>query len=44
VYDDEGLEEWRDYLDQLEHEEDTRALEYHLEGVADGYQVKGWYK
>ena len=44
MFDDEGLEAWRDYLDELEHEEDARALEYHLEDVADGHQVKGWYQ
>ena len=36
-------QEYADYLDELEHEENSRALDYHLETVNDGRQVKGWY-
>ena len=39
----EELEEELDYLETLEHEENSRAIDYHLEGVDGGHQVKGWY-
>ena len=44
MFDEEGLWEYNRYLEDLEHEEDTRAVEYHSENVDDGHQVKGWYK
>ena len=39
----EELEEELDYLETLEHEENSRASDLHLEYVAEGKQVKGWY-
>ena len=43
MFDDE-LQDEVDYLELLEHEENTRAMDYHLENVSDAHQVKGWYK
>ena len=40
---EERIQEEQDYLDSIEHEENSRAVDYHLEGVSDGHQVKGWY-
>ena len=38
----EELEEELDYLETLEHEENSRALDLHLDFV-EGKQGKGWY-
>ena len=36
-------QEYADYLDALAHEENSRALDFHLEGAVDVKQVKEWY-
>lgn len=41
---EERSDDYTDYLDELEHEENSRAVDYHLEGVDGGHQVKGWYQ
>ena len=39
---EERVQDERDYLDTLEHEESMRAIDLH-KIHNDGHQVKGWY-